>query len=127
MSNNKPAIDPQRRVGAIADIARNARLIWRLYKDRRVPLWNKAVPLLALAYVVFPLDFIPDALLGLGQLDDLTIILLGLKAFVSLSPAALVSQHDHKLRQEDAGRTEETIDTSYRVLDEKGEDDPRRQ
>ena len=90
-------------------------------------MWTKAVPLLALAYVVFPLDFIPDALLGLGQLDDLTIILLGLKAFVSFSPADLVSQYDHKLRREDAGGAEETIDTSYRVLDDKGDDDPRRQ
>ena len=48
---------------------------------------------LALAYVIFPLDFIPDALLGLGQLDDLTIVLLGLKAFIGLSPADIVAQY----------------------------------
>ena len=89
----------------IADIVRNVRLIWRLFTDRHVPVWTKAVPLLALAYVIFPLDFIPDALLGLGQLDDLTIVLLGLKAFISLSPADIVAQYRNKLRQETrAGR-----------------------
>lgn len=122
MTENKPIVDPDQRMGVIADVVRNVRLIWRLFTDRHVPLWTKAVPFLALAYVIFPLDFIPDALLGLGQLDDLTIVLLGLKAFIGLSPADIVAQYRNKLRQ-DSGGTQNTVDASYRVLDDKREDD----
>ena len=123
MNDDKPTVDPRQRIGGIAEVARNIRLIWRLFSDRHVPLWTKAIPFLALAYVIWPIDIVPDALLGLGQLDDLTIILLGLKAFISLSPAAIVDQYRNKLRQ-DSGGAQDIVDTSYRVLDdEKREND----
>ena len=37
----------------IKDVARQARLAWRLFWDRRVPLWTKLIPPVALGYVVF--------------------------------------------------------------------------
>lgn len=40
----------------------------------QVPVWKRALVIgLAIAYIVSPIDFIPDPLLGLGQLDDLAV------------------------------------------------------
>jgi uncharacterized membrane protein YkvA (DUF1232 family) len=39
------------------------------------------------------IDLVPDALLGLGQLDDLAVILLGVKAFIDLCPPEIVKEH----------------------------------
>lgn len=69
------------------------RVFRRLLKDRRVPLWPKLLLILVLAYVVVPVDLLPDFLAGLGQVDDLVVIFLGLKAFVRLCPQEVVREH----------------------------------
>ncbi len=38
--------------------------------------------LLALAYIVSPIDFIPDAIVGLGWVDDLTVFLAEIVSFL---------------------------------------------
>lgn len=45
-----------------------------LARDPRTPGVSKTLPWLALLYFFMPLDFIPDFLPLLGQLDDLTIV-----------------------------------------------------
>jgi uncharacterized membrane protein YkvA (DUF1232 family) len=77
----------------IKDVARQARLAWRLFWDRRVPLWTKVIPPVALGYVLFPLDIIPDVAPGLGQLDDVAVLLIGIKLFIELSPPDVVHEH----------------------------------
>lgn len=69
------------------------KLFWRLLKDRRVTLWPKFLLVFLLAYVVAPVDLLPDLLLGLGQVDDLLILFLGLQAFVRLCPKEIVREH----------------------------------
>ena len=73
------------------------RLTWRLLRDPRVPLWAKAIPLVVIAYVVSPLDFIPDFIIGLGQLDDLAIVLGGMRLFEAVVPHDIVEQHRAEL------------------------------
>jgi uncharacterized membrane protein YkvA (DUF1232 family) len=77
----------------IKDVARQARLAWRLFWDQRVPLWTKLIPPVALGYVLFPLDIIPDVVPGLGQLDDVAVLLIGVKLFIELSPPDVVHEH----------------------------------
>lgn len=77
----------------VKDVARQARLAWRLLGDQRVPLWTKFIPPLALAYVIFPIDLIPDVALGLGQLDDVAVLLIGVKLFIELAPPDVVREH----------------------------------
>ena len=72
---------------------RQARLAWRLFWDQRVPLWTKLIPPAALAYVISPIDIIPDVALGLGQLDDIAVMLLGVKLFIELAPPEVVREH----------------------------------
>lgn len=69
------------------------KLFWRLLKDPRVPLWPKLLLGFVLAYVVAPVDLLPDVLLGIGQVDDLIVIFLGLQAFVRLCPKEIVRRH----------------------------------
>ncbi|MEA3338529.1 MAG: DUF1232 domain-containing protein, partial [Chloroflexota bacterium] len=94
------------------EAARQGRLAWRLFWDSRVPSWTKVIPPTALAYVIFPMDIIPDMALGLGQLDDLAVVLLGLKLFIELAPPDVVREHLRAL----GARIEE-----WRVVEEEGE------
>jgi uncharacterized membrane protein YkvA (DUF1232 family) len=68
-------------------------LTWALLRDPRVPLWTKGIPLFALAYILSPIDIIPDILIGLGQLDDLGIILGGMRLFEAVAPGYIVEEH----------------------------------
>ena len=69
------------------------KLFWRLLKDGRVGWTPKFLILMILAYVVMPVDLLPDFLPGLGQLDDLILIFLGLKGFIRLCPREVVREH----------------------------------
>jgi uncharacterized membrane protein YkvA (DUF1232 family) len=96
----------------LQDVARQARLAWRLFWDQRVPMWTKLIPPAALAYLLFPIDLIPDVALGLGQLDDVAVLLIGIKLFIELAPPDVVREHLLAL----GARIEE-----WRVVDEEGE------
>ena len=120
MTRQDQTPDVQRVAGLLNEIVNQIRLIWRLLKDRQVPIWVKLIPPLAILYLVSPIDIIPDPVLGLGQLDDLAILLLGFKLFVEMSPPGVVQRH----RDELAGSVppepgSEVVDASYRVLDDK--------
>ena len=80
-------------VGWVHDFVRQVRLAWRLFFDARVPWWTKIVPPVALAYVLFPVDIIPDLLPAAGQLDDLAVLLLGMKLFIELAPPEIAREH----------------------------------
>lgn len=69
------------------------RLYWRLFRDRRVSLFPKALLLLTAAYIISPIDVLPDALPVLGQIDDLVLFVAACKAFMYLCPRAVVKEH----------------------------------
>ncbi|MBU0491206.1 MAG: DUF1232 domain-containing protein [Chloroflexi bacterium] len=82
-----------------SEIIDNLRLVSRLIMDARVPTWLKAViPTLVAIYVLSPVDIVPDIIPGLGQLDDIAVVLLGIKLFIDMSPADVVRQHLDELR-----------------------------
>ena len=69
------------------------KLFWRLLKDPRVGFGPKLLFLVVLAYVILPVDLLPDFLPALGQLDDLLVAFLGMKGFVRLCPRDVVREH----------------------------------
>jgi len=81
------------RPGAVAGLFSDLRLAWRLLREPRVPFLVKMLPVLALFYVVSPLDFIPDVLPVLGQIDDLGILILSVKLFLRLCPTVATAFH----------------------------------
>lgn len=91
-----PVAYPEETSGLISwakELVRQLRLAWRLFKDPRVPWLLKLIPPAALIYVFSPIDILPDPGLGLGQLDDVAIVLLALKLFIELAPAEVVREH----------------------------------
>jgi uncharacterized membrane protein YkvA (DUF1232 family) len=70
------------------------RLCWRLWRDRRVPKYLKAMVIAALLYVLLPVDLIPEFFIPLvGQLDDATLLLLASYLLIRWSPQEVVSEH----------------------------------
>lgn len=58
--------------------------LWPLMRDPKIPFWAKAgIPAIAVAYVISPIDLVPDFLLGVGQIDDIGVILLAATASVA--------------------------------------------
>lgn len=74
-----------------------ARLFWRLLLDQRVSVVAKGLLLATAAYVLSPLDFLPDLMPLLGQMDDLTLFALGCRAFLQLCPTAVVQEHVERI------------------------------
>ena len=70
-----------------------ARVVWGIVRDPRTPIGLKGMLAAALAYVVFPVDLIPDAIPILGQADDLTILLLVLDVFIQNAPPEVRAEH----------------------------------
>jgi uncharacterized membrane protein YkvA (DUF1232 family) len=77
----------------------NVRLAVRLLREPRIPLLLKAIPVAGLAYVLSPLDFVPDVLPIVGQIDDLGLIVLAIEAFKRLSPGRAVAYHQAAIAQ----------------------------
>ena len=110
---------PQKSASGLVQFIQTVSLSIRLLRSSKVPLWTKAIPFLGLVYLIFPLDFIPDIIPGLGQLDDLTVLLLCLWAFLQLCPPALVRQmanqptsgspHEPKV-------ADDVVDATFRVV-----------
>ena len=46
------------------------------FRDRSVSGWHKLVGVLAIAYVISPIDLIPDAIPVIGWMDDVGVIAL---------------------------------------------------
>ena len=81
------------RLGLVRSIIADTRLAARLVRDGRVRGLVKAVPVVALLYLLSPLDLVPDFLAGFGQLDDAGVMILALKMFINACPAPLVAFH----------------------------------
>ena len=74
-------------------IFHSARIAWKLIRDRRVPLALKALPLVALLYLLLPFDLVRDILPLIGLLDDLVVVTSLILAFIILSPKQVVVEH----------------------------------
>lgn len=69
------------------------RLLGGLLVDRRVSVLDKALVAGAIAYIVSPLDLIPDFIPFLGEVDDIFLLMTALERLVRNAGADVV--HDH--------------------------------
>jgi uncharacterized membrane protein YkvA (DUF1232 family) len=69
-----------------------ARLLWSLASDARVPASRKALLGLAGAYIVSPLDLVPEWIPLLGAVDDVAVMVLAIDVFLEGLPEGLVAE-----------------------------------
>src|SRR5687767_3249418 len=77
-------------VFALPDIAK---LLWRVVRDDRVPTWVRAGLVGTAVYLAVPWDPIPDWIPVVGQLDDLVVITVGVRALLRRIPESIVREH----------------------------------
>ena len=59
------------------------RLLGGLLTDRRVAMLDKLLVAAAIAYIVMPIDIIPDFIPFLGEVDDLYLLIFALQRLIS--------------------------------------------
>jgi uncharacterized membrane protein YkvA (DUF1232 family) len=79
--------------GALMLIPNFLKLLYRLFKDSRVPLAEKALLIGVIAYVISPLDLIPDFVPFVGQVDDLYLIALVVLRMLSRTSDDVLREH----------------------------------
>ncbi len=74
-------------------LPRLIKLMWRLARDPRVPPRSKAILFMLGAYLVSPIDLIPDFIPGLGHVDDLVLAAFALDQILNRVPENVVYEH----------------------------------
>jgi uncharacterized membrane protein YkvA (DUF1232 family) len=86
-----------------------ARLLWALASDPRVPMSRKALLGLAGAYIVSPIDLVPEFLPVVGAIDDVAVMVVAVDVFLEGLDPRLV---DEKLN--DLGMSRAELDSDLR-------------
>lgn len=99
MADNKKTVTEQMKDPSfLGELWQQIRLVYYLIRDREVPIYLKILPFLGIAYALFPIDLITDVIPVLGQLDDLTILIIGAKVFIEMAPAQVVAKYMAQMR-----------------------------
>lgn len=69
------------------------KLLYRLFRDSRVPKAEKALLVGAIIYVISPLDLIPDVIPFVGEVDDLYLAALTVIRLLNRAPDAVIREH----------------------------------
>ncbi|MFO1266621.1 MAG: YkvA family protein [Rubrivivax sp.] len=67
----------------------DARLLWRALRHPHSPGWLKLGTLAIVAYVLWPVDLIPDFIPFLGAVDDIVLVPLAIRFLLDRLPGAL--------------------------------------
>lgn len=91
---------PAPRAGArrtVMDVIRRLpsylRLLLGLMTDARVSAVDKLLVLGAIAYIISPLDFIPDFIPFLGEVDDVFLLVTSLQRLIANAGRAVLARH----------------------------------
>ena len=100
------------------------KLAGRLLSDKEVPVLSRLILALVVVYLALPIDFLPDFIPVLGQIDDIMILGGGILLFTRVVPRERFEQHIADLKREQ----DRIVDTEARLrepaaLEAKFEDD----
>jgi uncharacterized membrane protein YkvA (DUF1232 family) len=88
---------------AVKRVRREARVWSLVLKDPRTPRVSKLLLGAALAYLVSPVDLVPDFIPVLGQLDDLVIVRGLVRLAMRFIPREVVADCREKARRQENG------------------------
>lgn len=67
----------------------DARLLWRALRHPQAPGWLKPAALALVAYLIWPVDLIPDFIPIVGVMDDIVLIPLAIRFLLDRLPGGL--------------------------------------
>jgi uncharacterized membrane protein YkvA (DUF1232 family) len=77
----------------IRQLPQYVRLLGGLVKDPRVSMMDKMLVLGAIAYIVMPIDLIPDFIPFFGEIDDVYLLVLALQRMVANAGRVVLLDH----------------------------------
>jgi uncharacterized membrane protein YkvA (DUF1232 family) len=94
------AEEPVPRTGAkrtvmyhIRQLPNYLRLLFGLLTDRRVANVDKLLVVGAIAYIIAPIDLVPDFIPFLGEVDDIYLLVLALQRLISNAGSRVLLEH----------------------------------
>ncbi len=69
------------------------KLMYRLLRDPRVARADKAILAGTILYVITPLDFLPDLIPFIGQIDDIYLVAIAILRLLNRTPEEVFAQH----------------------------------
>jgi uncharacterized membrane protein YkvA (DUF1232 family) len=82
-------------------VKRDVHALYLASRDPRVPWYAKALAVVVAGYALSPIDLIPDFIPGLGYLDDVILVPLGILAVVKLIPPGVMAEHRARATAQD--------------------------
>ncbi len=104
---------------SMQELWENIQLAWNLLRDNRVsPFLRFGIPILVAAYVILPIDIIPDVIPGLGQLDDIAMLWVGLTFFLSKVPTEIKEEYRSGVGggSRPSAESPDVVDADFRVV-----------
>ena len=80
-------------MGTISEIPNFLRLLYGLITDSRVNAVDKIVVAGAIAYILLPVDIIPDFIPFIGEVDDVFLLILALQRLISNAGRTVVQAY----------------------------------
>ena len=80
-------------MGTVREIPNFLRLLYGLLTDSRVSNIDKLVVAGAIAYILMPIDLIPDFIPFIGEVDDVFLMILAIQRLISNAGRAVVLDH----------------------------------
>lgn len=77
----------------IAELPNFVRLLWGLVRDSRVDIVDKLLVAGAIAYILAPIDLIPDFIPFLGEVDDIYLLVLSIKRLIQNAGRSVLLSH----------------------------------
>jgi uncharacterized membrane protein YkvA (DUF1232 family) len=80
-------------MSTLKDLPNFLRLLGGLLTDTRVSYTDKLLVGGAIAYILLPMDFIPDYIPFLGEVDDLFVLVLALQRLIANAGRTVIQDH----------------------------------
>jgi uncharacterized membrane protein YkvA (DUF1232 family) len=80
-------------MGVISEIPKFLRLLYGLLTDSRVNNIDKLVVAGAIAYILMPIDLIPDFIPFIGEVDDVFLMILAIDRLINHAGKRVVADH----------------------------------
>jgi uncharacterized membrane protein YkvA (DUF1232 family) len=80
-------------MATVALLPNYLRLLFGLFTDKRVSALDKVLVAGAIAYIVMPMDFIPDYIPFLGEVDDVFLLMTAVQRLIANAGQRVVLGH----------------------------------